>query len=99
MKGRDKHVSRERSVCIPSRASSGREAPPESWEASGGPPKGPGVVRRPFWRADMVKRVRMDLEALPEGRRGREALPEDSDGSGVTPWWAGSGLEDLLMGR
>ena len=99
MKGRHRRVSRERSVCIPSRASSGREAPPESWKASGDLPKGPGVVRRPFWRVDMAERVRMGLQALLEGRRGREALPEDSEGSGVTPWWAGRGLEALPMGR
>ena len=41
----------------------------------------------------------MGLEALLEGRRGREALLEDSEGSGVTPWWARRGLEALLMGR
>ena len=70
MKGQDRREGRERSGGTPARARSGWESLPESWEASGGPPKGSGGVRRSFWRAGMVKRVRMVLEALLEGQEG-----------------------------
>ena len=75
MKGRDQREGQERSVCAPTKARSGRESLPESWEALGDPPKGTGGVRRPFWRDDTVERVRMGLEALLEGREGPGSPP------------------------
>ena len=60
----------------------GWEALLKGWQWPGGPPEGPAVVGRPFWRA----------------RRGQEALPEGLKGLGGLPEGAGRGLEALPEG-
>ena len=71
------------------RAGRGQEAILAGWycregqEVCGGPPGGPGGVGKPSQKVG----------------RCRETLPEVSEGSGVPPWWAGRGLEALLLGQ
>ena len=63
-------------------ARSRRDSLPESREASGGPLEVPGGVRRPFWRAGMVERVRRGLEVLLEGHERSKSPPKRPVGIG-----------------
>ena len=65
---------------IPSQWSrSGREALPKVRKGLGGPPGGPGVVRRHF------RRFGLGREALSVDRDGWKALPKVWEGSGGPP--------------
>ena len=72
------------------------ESLPESWEASGCPPKGSGGVRWPSWRAGRC------LEAHQEGREELGDLLVGQEGSGGYPrgpgeiWRLSSGLKHLV---